>query len=180
MTQLLEFLPLIVFFLVYKMMDIYAAVMALMGVMAVSLIISRAKGKTISNMQWVSFALVLIFGGATLVLRNELFLKWKPTVLNWLFAVAFLGSQFIGKKLLIEHVMSAANLVLPRKVWIKLNLSWVFFFAFLGCLNLFVVYFFSTDVWVNFKVFGMLGLSAVFVLAQGLYISQIKDHSTPN
>lgn len=176
LAQLLEFIPLAVFFLVYKFVDIYAAVAALMAVMGLALIITKIRGKENTNMQWISFILVLVFGGATLFLHNELFLKWKPTILNWLFAIVFLGSQFFGPKTIVERMLAAGHFELPRNMWLRLNFSWVVFFLILGALNLLVAYQFSTDVWVNFKVFGMLGLSILFVVIQGIFITRFKNN----
>ena len=125
-------------------------------------------------MQIASLLLILVFGGATLYLRDETFVKWNPSVLNWLFAVAFFLSQFIGKKTIIERVMHSASIQLPKALWAKLNLAWVVFFVLLGFINLYVAFNFSTDVWVNFKVFGMLGITLVFVALQGAYLAKLN------
>jgi intracellular septation protein len=100
-----------------------------------------------------------------------MFIKWKPSVVNWIFAVAFLGSQFIGNKTIIERMMGA-NITLPASIWLRLNMSWVVFFIALGIINLFVVYNFDTDTWVNFKLFGMMGLTILFIVAQAIYMSR--------
>lgn len=173
MSQIFELVPLIGFFIAYKTYDIYAAVIVLMALMALSLFIHRAQKKTITNMQWVSFFLVVIFGGITLLFRNEIFIKWKPTVLNWGFGLAFLLSQFIGEKTFTERIMSAAKINAPKKVWHRLNISWVIFFMISGALNIFVAYQFSTDVWVNFKLFGLFGLTFLFAIGQAVYL---KNH----
>lgn len=177
MSQLFELIPLIGFFIAYKTHDIYMAVIVLMVLMALGLVIHRVQKKTITNMQWVSFILVVIFGGITLIFRNEIFIKWKPTVLNWGFGVAFLGSQFIGKKTLTERIMSAAKINAPKKVWDRLNLSWVIFFMLSGALNIVVAYQFSTDIWVNFKLFGLFGLTFLFAIGQAIYLKKHISNS---
>jgi intracellular septation protein len=126
-------------------------------------------------MLWLSFALIVVFGGATLFLQNEAFIKWKPTVLYWLFALALgLGPVLFERnfiRLLMEKQIS-----LPEPVWTRLNLGWAGFFTFLGAANLMVAFSFSTDAWVNFKMFGTLGLMLVFVLLQSVYLSRhIKE-----
>jgi intracellular septation protein len=121
--------------------------------------------------------LLLFFGGITLLLQDEVFLKWKPTVVNWLFGAAFLGSQFIGSKTIIERMMGHA-IELPAAIWTRLNLAWTVFFIALGIINLYVAFNFDTDTWVDFKLFGMLGLTIVFVLAQAVNLTrQMKTDS---
>lgn len=170
MSQLFEFIPLLGFFIAYKTHDIYVAVIVLMTLMALGLIVHRAQKKVISNMQWVSFVLVLVFGGITLLFRNDMFIKWKPTVLNWGFGLAFFISHFMGPKNFTERLMSAAHITAPKAVWNKLNWSWVIFFILSGALNIIIAYRFSTDVWVNFKLFGLFGLTFIFALGQALYL----------
>jgi intracellular septation protein len=178
MAQFFELIPLLGFFIAYKMYDIYMAVVALMVLMALGLIVHRAQKKTITNMQWVSFILVVIFGGITLAFRNEIFIKWKPTVLNWSFGLAFLISHFVGKKNLTERIMSAAKIDAPKKIWDRLNISWVIFFMLSGALNIFVAYQFSTDVWVNFKLFGLFGLTLLFAVGQAVYLKNYLRNSS--
>lgn len=173
MSQLFELIPLVGFFVAYKMHDIYMAVIVLMVLMALGLVIHRVQKKTITNMQWMSFVLVVIFGGITLLFHNEIFIKWKPTVLNWSFGLAFLISHFFSKKTFTERIMSAAKLNASKKVWSRLNLSWVIFFLLSGALNIFVAYQFSTEVWVNFKLFGLFGLTFIFAIGQAIYL---KNH----
>jgi intracellular septation protein len=122
-------------------------------------------------MQLVTLAILVIFGCLTLYLRNEQFIKWKPTVINWIFAAAFLGSQFCGEKTVVERLMSA-QITLPNPIWRRLNLSWVAFFLIMGGANLYVMYNFDRDTWVNFKLFGMLGMTMVFLVIQSLMLSR--------
>jgi intracellular septation protein len=121
----------------------------------------------------------LIFGSITLILRNALFIQWKPTILNWLFAVAFLASGFIGKQTLIERMMSHA-IELPAAMWRRLNLMWVGNFSFLGAANIYVVYNFSEAFWVNFKLYGMLGLTLLMALVQGIWIAKNQPEQSQN
>lgn len=177
MNQLFELVPLIGFFAAYKLYDIYVAVIVLMALMALGLIITKLQKKTITSMQWVSFVLVLVFGGISVFFRNEIFIKWKPTVLNWGFAVAFLVSQYVGKKNFTERLLTAAKIEAPKHIWQRLNWAWVIFFVVSGALNIFVAYQFSTDIWVNFKLFGLFGLTLLFAVGQALYLrSYLKSN----
>ena len=106
-----------------------------------------------------------------MVFQNEIFIKWKPSIVNWIFAMAFLGSQFVGNKTLIERTMGK-SITLPPEIWTRLNMSWSLFFVALGLANLYVVYHFDTDTWVNFKLFGMMGLTFAFIIAQAIYMSR--------
>ena len=112
-----------------------------------------------------------MFGGATLLLQDEVYIKWKPTVLNWLFGLVFIASHFIGKRPVIQRLMDRA-VSLPRNVWYRLNLLWSVFFIAIGFINLYVVYNFDTDTWVNFKLFGIFGLTLVFIVVQSFYIGR--------
>ena len=131
----------------------------------------KARGKRVDMMLWVSLALVVVLGGLTVWLRSETFIKWKPTGLYWAMGLSFLFSQFVLRKNLLK-LMLGEQLQLPAGVWARLSLAWVAFFALMGVVNLWVAFNFSTDTWVNFKLFGGLGLMLLFTLAQGLYISR--------
>ena len=122
-------------------------------------------------MLWASLAIILVFGGATLALQDETFIKWKPTVLYWLFAAVLAGGELLAGRNLLRALLGA-QLELPDAAWRRLNLSWIGFFAFMGAANLAVAYNFSTDAWVNFKLFGGIGLMLLFVLAQGLFLAK--------
>jgi intracellular septation protein len=133
-----------------------------------------ALGRKVDRMMWVSLGLILVFGGATLALHDELFIKWKPTVLYWLFASVLGGSElFFGRNLM--RSMLGGQVEMPDVAWRKLNLSWVLFFALMGVANLVVAFNFSTETWVTFKLFGGIGLMLLFVLAQGLFLSKYVD-----
>ncbi len=125
----------------------------------------------VDNMLWVSLGLVVVLGGLTLVLRDETFIKWKPTILYWVFALTLLVSATLFGKNLIRSML-AAQIEVPDAVWTKLNLAWAAFFIFMGAANLFIARSFPTDIWVNFKLFGGMGLMLVFMVAQGFWLSR--------
>jgi intracellular septation protein len=125
----------------------------------------------VDTMLWVSLVIIVVFGGATIYFHDELFIKWKPTVLYWCFSMALLGAQLILRKNLIRSLMGQ-QMTLPDPVWGKLNLAWGAFFAAMGVLNLYVAFNFPLELWVNFKMFGFLGLMIAFVIAQTAYLSR--------
>lgn len=131
----------------------------------------KARGRKVDTMLWVSLALVTVLGGATVWFHNETFIKWKPSVLYWVMGTAFWISQAVFGKNLLKTLMGQ-QLQLPTSVWRTLNFMWIAFFAFMGLANLYVAYSFSTDTWVNFKLFGGIGLMLLFTLGQGLYLSR--------
>ena len=126
----------------------------------------------VDAMLWVSLALVVVLGGATLWLHDPTFIKWKPTVLYWIFAVVLAGSHLLFKKNLIRTMMQQAQLELPETLWAKLNYSWVVFFAVMGVVNLYVANHFSLAAWVNFKLFGFMGMMLAFMLLQGVVLAK--------
>lgn len=178
MQLLFDFFPVIAFFVAYKLTDIYVAT----GVIIVAVIAQTAiqwlRHRKVSSMALISGALVLVFGGLTLAIHDKAFIQWKVTVVNWLFAAGFVATQFIGERTLIERMLGE-NVSLERSVWRRLNLAWAAFFIVLGALNLYVAYNFDENVWVNFKLFGVLGLTLVFALGQGLWIaSKMPEESS--
>ncbi len=136
------------------------------------------RGRKIDVMLWVSLVLVVVLGGATIYFHNETFIKWKPSVLYWVMGAAFLFSELLLRKNLLKLLLGE-QLQLPAPVWQRLNIAWVLFFAVMGVLNLWVAYNFSTDAWVNFKLFGGIGLMLLFTLAQGLYLSRHLPEEAP-
>jgi intracellular septation protein len=179
MKFLFDFLPILLFFIAYKRYDINVAtsVLIITSVAQVSWIWLRHH--RIERMPLITAILVILFGGATLIFQDEAFVKWKPTVANWLFCLVFFATQWIGQKTLVERLLGA-NMTLPEAIWVRLNAAWGLFFFMLGSLNLYVVYQFDTDTWVNFKLFGMLGLTLVFVIGQAFYVAQhLKPDATP-
>jgi intracellular septation protein len=132
--------------------------------------------KKVDVMLWVSLVIVTVFGGATIYFHNDLFIKWKPTVLYWAFAVMLLFTQFVLKKNLIRTMMGE-QVELPAAIWTRLGLSWVGFFVLMGVLNLYVAFNYSRSAWVDFKLFGGVGLMFIFILAQSLFLSRHLDAS---
>lgn len=130
------------------------------------LLVRRRK---VDVMLWISLAIIVVFGGATLLLHDDTFIKWKPTVLYWLFASILLGGKLIFRRNLLKAVMGK-QLVVPEPIWDKLNLTWAGFFAMMGMVNLYFAFSFSTETWVNFKLFGAFGLMLLFVILQGLWL----------
>lgn len=172
MKLLLDFLPVIIFFAVYKFSgDIILATAVLIPATLLQMAYTWFKTHTIEKMQLVTLGLVVVLGGATVLLDNKAFIQWKPTVVNWLFATAFLVSHFVGQKTIVQRMMGS-SLELPMNIWRQLNIGWILFFVVMGILNLAVVYTLSEDAWVNFKLFGMLGCTLLFIIAQGIYISR--------
>ncbi|MFB9887511.1 septation protein A [Balneatrix alpica] len=181
MKLLLDFIPILIFFAVYKMTgDILLATAVLIPATLVQMLYSwKTQGK-VETMQIVTLVLVILLGGATLVFQDKTFIQWKPTVVNWLFAAGFLIVPLFTKRPVIQQLMGA-QLQLPSAVWQRLNLAWMLFFVAMGILNLVVAYQFSEEVWVNFKLFGMLGLTLVFILAQGFYLARhLPSDSQPS
>ncbi len=177
MKLLFDLLPVILFFIAYKAADIYVATAVVIAATIGQIAFTYWKHRKVDTMLWVSLALVVVFGGATLVLHDENFIKLKLTIFYWLFAIVLLGAQlFMGKNLIRSLLSAKSEIDMPEPVWRLLNNMWIIFFAFMGGLNLFIAHNFSTDVWVNFKLFGSFGLLLAFIIAQGLLISKyIKE-----
>ena len=169
MKQLLDFIPLIIFFAIYKMVDIYAATGSLIITTGLVLAYSYFKNGKAEKMQVITFIMVFVFGSLTLILHDDAFIKWKVTFIYALFAIALLVSQFIFKKPIIKQMLGK-ELTLPASVWNNLNMAWTMFFIVLSILNVYVAFNMPQEVWVNFKVFGLLGATLVFTVLSGLYI----------
>jgi len=216
MKFLIDFFPILLFFIAYKLGGIYVATGVAIAAAVVQVGWVWWRHRKIEKMHLATLGLLAIFGGMTLALHDPIFVMWKPTLVNWLFALVFLGSHFIGGKTVIERMMSQ-TIDLPAGIWPRLNLLWVFFFLFSGAANLYVVYDYSgfylaqqallattglteinlatcadqfhgdlltqcqdaqarEETWVNFKLFGMLGMTIVFIIAQGLYLARHIRH----
>jgi intracellular septation protein len=209
MKFLFDLLPVILFFAAYKLYGIYPAIVVIMIATVVQVGYTKVKHRKVEKMHLITLALVVVLGGATLILQDKAFFMWKPTLVNWLFAAAFIGSHFIGsRKTVIERMMSHA-IEAPAPVWLRLNISWILFFILMGLANLYVANFFfeanaalsaaagkivdletcgnemtgqllqlcqqakaSEADWVDFKLYGMMGLTFVFVIAQGFYLAR--------
>ncbi len=200
MKLLLDFLPLVLFFGTFKYAEankdwaatfasdhfgaivsggvvgpdeapVLLATMVVIFATLVQIAVIFARGKKPDMMLWITFVLVVLLGGATVWFHNATFIKWKPSVLYWAMGLAFWISQALFRKNLLQSLIGD-QLELPPAVWQRLNFAWIGFFAFMGLLNLYVAYSFSTSTWATFKVFGATGLMLVFMLAQGLYLSR--------
>lgn len=171
MKLLFDLFPVILFFVAFKMFNVYVATgTAIVATIAQIGWVKWRHGK-VDTMLWVSFAIIAVFGGATLLLHDETFIKFKPTILYWVFAIILLGSNLLLKKNLMRTLLKE-KMTLPTKVWNHVNLSWSLFFVLLGVVNLYVAFNFSTDAWVNFKLFGATGMMLVFVLLQAMALSK--------
>lgn len=191
MKQFIDFIPLLLFFIVYKLeprvVEVAGQSFNLGGIFSATavLIISSVvvygalliRQRKLEKGQWLTLLACLVFGGMTLAFHSETFLKWKAPVVNWLFAVAFLGSHFVGDKVLIKRIMGHA-LTLPDAVWNRLNVAWIGFFLICGAANLFVAFTFH-EFWVDFKVFGSLGMTVLFLVGQGVYLSRHLHDTDP-
>lgn len=204
MKLLFDFLPIILFFAAFKYAEAHKAWAASFATSQLGFLVSggevgpseapvllatvvviaaslaqvawlKLRGRKVDTMLWVSLGLVVVLGGATIYFHSETFIKWKPSVLYWAMGLSFwLSPLLFGKNLL--RTLMGAQMQLPARVWHRLNFAWVAFFAAMGLLNLWVAYSFSTDIWVDFKLFGGIGLMLLFTLAQGLYLNRyLKD-----
>lgn len=169
MKQLLDFLPLIVFFVFYKFYDIFVASGALIVATAIALVYSWYKFRKLEKMTLVTFVLVAVFGGLTIYFHNSEFIKWKVTIIYALFAGALLIGQWVLKKPLIQSMLGK-EITLPESVWARLNLAWAAFFIACGLLNIYVAFWLPESVWMNFKVFGLTVLTLIFTLLSGVYM----------
>lgn len=181
MKFLYDFFPILLFFVAYKLGDIYIATAVAIAAAAAQTLVFWIRHRRFEKMHLITFGLLLFFGGLTLLLRDPLFIKWKPSVVNWLFAVVFLGSHWVGEKPIVERMMGHA-IRAPHPVWLRLSWMWITFFISIGLLNLYVAYTYSEETWVNFKLFGMLGITFAFVIAQGFYLSRyiIEENAEEN
>ncbi|HUQ29031.1 MAG TPA: septation protein A [Usitatibacter sp.] len=177
MKFLVDFFPVILFFVAFKVSDIFVATGVAIAATVIQIGWVLARRKKVSNMQWVSLVIIVLFGGATLILRDETFIKWKPSVLYWLAGVVFIGALAFGTNL-VKAVMSE-GITLPEPIWTRLAIAWGVFFIFKGTLNLWVAYNFPTETWVNFKLFGGMGLMIAFVIAQALWLSRYVQDEPP-
>ncbi len=173
--MIFDFILVLIFFITFKIYGIYAATIAIIVGATVQVIFTRIRHKRFDKKQLMILLVVLVFGSMTLYFHNPIFIKWKPTVVFWIMAIALLVSQFIGKKPLIERLMGhifAGKESLPPRVWKNLNIAWTIFFILLGSVNVFVAYYFSDDAWVNFKLYGVLSALVLFAVAQSFYLAK--------
>lgn len=178
MKFLFDIFPVVLFFIAFKLFGIYAATAVAIGATFAQIGWTWLRHRKVDKMLWISLGVIVLFGSATLLLHNETFIKWKPTVLYWVFGATLAVSALVFKKNLIRGMMEQ-QITLPDLVWNKLQVSWILFFTVMGAVNLYVAYNFSTDAWVNFKLFGGIGLMLLFVLMQALMLARyIHDKET--
>jgi len=179
MQLFIDYIPIVIFIAAYFYKDIFYATGVLMIVMPIGLLVQWLTTRKINKIYAASTVLILVLGAATIIFRNATFLYWKPTVLNWAAAIAFLGSQWIGEKTIVQRMLGGA-VELAAEQWIRLNHIWVVFFIFVGGVNLYVAYNFNEAFWVKFKLFGMLGITLVFVVIQSIWLAYAaKKNETP-
>ena len=169
MKQFFDFIPLLVFFAVYKFFDIYYATGALMVVTVLQIAITWFTLRKLEKMHLITLGMVLVFGGFTLFFHDDAFIKWKVTVINLLFSAALLVSQFVLKKPLIKQMLGK-EMQLPDAIWSRVNLAWAGFFAVAAATNTYIAFHLPQEVWVNFKVFGLLGMTLLFTVATVFYL----------
>ncbi len=170
MQLLADYFPLILFFIAFKWQGIYiATAVAIVASVAQIAWLLWKRGR-VAAVNWLSLAVIVVFGGATLLLHDEVFIKWKPTVLYGLFGATLAIGKLVFRRNLLAHLMK--GITLPAAIWSRLTWSWVAFFAFMGAANWYVAFNYPTDTWVNFKVWGGIGLFLAFALAQGMALSR--------
>ena len=175
MQFLFDFLPIVAFFIAFKFWGIFTATAIAMAISLAQVLIHWIRHRRFQSMQIINLVIIIVFGGSTLLMHNELFIKWKPTVLNWALALIFAGSQLFTEKPVIQRLLEP-NINLPKAVWSNLNIAWCIFFSLMGAINLFVAYNFNTNTWVNFKLFGILGMTFLFAILQSVYLAKyIKE-----
>jgi intracellular septation protein len=178
MKFLFDIFPVVLFFIAWNLYDIYVATAVAIAATVVQVAWMWLRHRRVDNILWVTLAIMVVFGGATLALKDPTFIKLKPTVLYWLFAAALVGAQLaLGKNLI--RAMMEKQMKLPDAVWGKLNASWVAFFVVMGILNLYFAYMYSEAVWVQFKFYGGIGLMLLFVVAQALMLARHVQEKGP-
>jgi intracellular septation protein len=178
MKFLFDFFPLVLFFAAFQLFGVYVATAVAIAATVAQVAWLKLRRRKVDTMLWVSLAIIVVFGGLTLALHDETFIKWKPTVLYWIFGLVLAVSELGFRRNLIR-AMLGAQLQMPDFAWRRLNWSWVAFFAFMGAANLYVAFNFSLATWVNVKVFGGMGMLLLFLLLQAVYMSRyIEDPST--
>lgn len=175
MKLLLDFFPIVLFFVAFKLWGIYVATGVAIAATVLQIAWLRWSTGKVEPMQWLSLGIIVLFGGATILSHDDTFIKWKPTVLYWMMGGALASGLLFFRKNLLKSVMGS-QLELPEPAWRTMNWSWVGFFALMGVLNLWVAFHYDTNTWVNFKLFGGLGLMVLFVIGQALYLGRyVKD-----
>jgi len=178
---LFDLFPLILFFGAYRYSDIYTATAVAITASILQIVWLKVTRKAIETTHWINLTVIVVFGGATLWLHSDVFIKWKPTVLYWLFAAILIGARLFFKRNLLTHLMGK-QITLARPVWDRLNAAWAIFFVLAGLANVFVAFsgYFTESQWVNFKVFGLMGLLFAFVIGQSIWLGKhIQPDAVP-
>ena len=173
MKFLFEVFPVALFFVAIQVWDIFVATAVAIAATFLQVGWLAVRRKKIPSMLWASLAIIVVFGGLTLYLRDKTFILWKPTVLYWLFAAVLAGGELLGRNLI--RALLSEQMSLPEPVWRRLNWAWVGFFLFMGALNLYVAYNFSEKAWASFKLFGGMGLMLVFVVVQSAFLAKYVE-----
>lgn len=176
MKFLFDLFPILLFFIAFKVYGIYTATAVAIVASIAQTAIHYIRHRKLETMHLVTLGMIVVFGGATLIFQNEDFIKWKPTAINWLIGIAFFVTMMM-KKPLVKRMMSSA-VSLPDQIWKHLNIAWGLFFIVSGTLNLYVAFNYDLDTWVNFKTFGLLGLTVLFIIAQSLYMARFIKEET--
>src|SRR3990167_5997439 len=169
MKFLFDYFPIICFFIAYKLWGIYVATAVTMVASALQIAAYWLLHHRFEKLHIITFLLIILLGGSTLIFHKVIFIKWKPSIVYWLFAIVLLTTHVVGKSTAIERMLGE-KIKMPSRIWKRINIAWAIFFIFLGFLNLYVVYHFDTNQWVYFKLFGTLGLMIIFIFAQGFYM----------
>jgi len=175
MKFLFDYFPIICFFIAYKIWGIYVATAVAIGTSILQVGAYWLRHRRFEKLHLITMAFIVLLGGATLIFHKAIFIQWKPTIVYWIFSLVLLFTQFLSKQTLM-HRMFKDKIELPLKIWARLNMSWAIFFLLLGALNLYVVYHYSLNSWVNFKLFGTLGLMLGFILVQAVIMSRYMQH----
>tara|TARA_B110000879_G_C11082322_1_gene475393 strand:+ start:687 stop:1241 length:555 start_codon:yes stop_codon:yes gene_type:complete len=171
MKLLFDFFPVMLFFIAFKWKGIFVATAVAIGASMFQVIAHWFLHRRIEKMHLITFVMISVLGGATLIFRDPVFIQWKPTGIYWITALVFLGSQFFSKQTIIQKMMEA-NISLPDLIWRRLNLAWVMFFTIMGFVNIYVATHYDMNSWVNFKLFGGLGATFVFIILQSIYLAK--------
>lgn len=179
MQFLLEYAPIILFFVAYKLKDIYVATGVAIAASVLVIAYAWFVSKKVSTMQWLSLGIIVVFGGATLLLHDETFIKWKPSALYGAFGLTLLFGKVVLKRDWIQAVFKQAQIQAPAALWGKLTWAWIAFFAFMAALNGYVASNFTLDAWVNFKVWWAMGLFLVFTIGNVALLAKYMQESEP-